>query len=64
MEKLADSVTVLPIVRRYEKRISLQNTRLPLYLQALARDALPHCAHDTELPRVQKIHTKLGGYGQ
>jgi hypothetical protein len=33
-----------------KKRTSFQNTRLPLYLQALARNALPHCAHGTRLP--------------
>ena len=37
-----------------KKRISLQNTRLPLHLRALARNALPHFAHDTKLPRMQK----------
>ncbi len=35
-----------------KKSISLQNTRLPLHLRALAKDALPHCAHDTKLYKV------------
>ena len=47
-----------------KKRISVQNTRLPLHLRVLAKDALPHCAHDTKFHRVQKIYTKLAGYGQ
>ena len=37
-----------------KKRISLQNTLLPLHLRALTTNALPNCAHDTKLPRMQK----------
>jgi hypothetical protein len=49
-----------------KKRISLQNTCLQFHLRALARNTLPHCAHDTKLHRlqIQKNHTKLAGYGQ
>jgi len=47
-----------------KKRISLQNTRPLLHLRALATNALPHCAHDTKLHKIQKIYTKLAGYGQ
>ena len=37
-----------------KKRISLQNMCLPLHFRALARNALPHCAHDAKLHKVQK----------
>ncbi|MBW2662123.1 MAG: hypothetical protein JRD93_09080 [Deltaproteobacteria bacterium] len=37
-----------------KKRISLQNTHGPLHFRAIAKDALPHCAHVTKLPRMQK----------
>jgi len=42
--------------------------RLPgvVPVRALATKALPHCAHDTKLHglQIQKIYTKLAGYGQ
>ena len=37
-----------------KKRISLQNTRLPLHLRALARNALSHCVHVTKLHNIRK----------
>ena len=37
-----------------KKRISLQNTRLLLYFRVLARNVLPHCAHDTKLHNIRK----------
>ena len=63
MESFPGGVPILD-VGAMKKRISLQDTRLPLHLRALARNALPRCAHDTKLHRVQKIYTKLAAYGQ
>jgi len=57
----ADSANRLECTK---KRISLQDTRPPVHLRVLATNALPHCAHDTKLHRVYKIHNKLAGYGQ
>ena len=37
-----------------KKRISLQDADVPPHLRVLARNVLPHCAHDTKLPRMQK----------
>ena len=47
-----------------KKRISLQNTCLPLHLRTLATNAPSSLSPWHETPQHPKIHTKLAGYGQ